>query len=363
MGMNLLRGRRLLGAAALSLAPLLAVSGVASASSPSHHQRFTEVDLVSNLPGRAPLVDPSLVNPWGLSFTPTSPLWVSNAGANNATLYAGGIDGATPAKAPLTVDITGGAPTGQVANDTTDFVVTGPGGSGAAKFMFVSLSGNVLAWNPTASPTTALVMKHVPGAEFTGMALLHTGHGNFILATDFHHGTVDVFNSKFQQVHLPRAFFADRRLPRGYAPFNVAVLGDSVYVTYAKQDAQRQREVVGRHLGFVDRYSSLGLGERRVASRDTLNAPWGLAIAPSSFGTFAGDLLVGDFGDGRINVYDHGRFAGQVKSSSGRTIAIPGLWALLPGTATTGGVNNVWFSAGIQHETAGLVGLIRPAIR
>jgi uncharacterized protein (TIGR03118 family) len=327
------------------------------------HAAFAEIDLISDVPGKAPLTDPALVNPWGLALSPTGPLWVANNGTNTATIYSGGVAGATPTKAGLTVTIPGGAPTGQIVNDTTDFVVTGPGGSGPAVFMFVSEGGDLTAWNPTANRTVAITEAHVDGAVYKGLALVHTQFGPVLLAADFHHGRIDVFDKQFQRVALPDAFFHDRFLPKGYAPFNVAALGDVVYVAYAKQDAAGEDEVAGHGLGFVDRFDALGLVAHRVASHGSLNAPWGLAIAPASFGRFAGDLLVGNFGDGRINVYGArtGNFRGQLRDAADNPIAIDGLWDLKPGTANTGGADGLWFSAGIDDEAHGLVGLIRPA--
>jgi len=361
-------GRTLLATA--TALPLLIGTGVAAASSPAsqHHSgpAINETDLVSDLPGRGQLPpDPSLVNPWGLALSPTSPIWSANNGADNATLYSGPTATTPVAKVPLTVPINNGAPTGQAFNSdpsTTDFVVHGPNGSGAARFIFDSEAGDITAWNPTASPT-ALTQWHVDGAIFKGLAQLNTKFGSFLLAADFHHGKIDVFDSNFHPVKLPKAFFHDPRLPRGYAPFNVAVLGDSIYVTYAKQDANAEDEVDGARLGIVDQYLGFGLIPRRIATHGTLNAPWGLATAPASFGKIAGDLLVGNFGDGRINIFDKhsGAFRGQLKDSWGKPITIDGLWSLTQGTAATGGTDALWFSAGIDHEQHGLLGLLRPA--
>lgn len=354
--------RRSLIAAACA-GPLLLGAGTAVAAQPGHHPhtappRISQTNLVSDLPGMAQLTDPSLVNPWGLTFGPTTPIWSANNGADNSTLYSTPATGV--AKVALTVAITGGAPTGTTFNDTTDFVVNGVA---PARFIFASETGNITAWNPAAAATTALTVAHVDGAIFKGLALLHTKSGPFLLAADFHHGRIVVFDKDFHQVRLPRFVFNDPRLPRGYAPFNVAVLGDSVYVSYAKQDADASDEIDHRGFGFVDRYSLSGLFPHRIASRGTLNAPWGMAIAPASFGALAGDLLVGNFGDGRISVFDphSGRFHGLLKGTNGRPLQIDGLWSLLPGTETTGGTDAMWFSAGIDDESHGLLGLLRLA--
>jgi uncharacterized protein (TIGR03118 family) len=351
--------RRSLIAAACA-GPLLLGAGTAVAATPNHQHgpAISQVDLVSDLPGKAQLTDPSLVNPWGLTLGPTTPIWAADNGADSSTLYSDGASGV--AKVPLTVSITDGAPTGTVFNDTTDF---GVNGAGPARFIFASEAGDITAWNPDAAATTAVTVAHVRGAIFKGLALLHTKFGPFLLAADFRHGRIDVFDGDFHQVKLPRAFFHDSRLPRGYAPFNVTVSGNSIYVSYAKQDAKHTDEIDHPGFGFVDKYSSFGLFQRRIASHGTLNAPWGMAIAPASFGRSAGDLLVGNFGDGHISVFDpdSGRFHGLLKGANGRPITIDGLWALLPGTATTGGTDAVWFSAGSDNEAHGLLGLLRPA--
>ena len=169
-----------------------------------------------------------------------------------------------------------------------------------------------------------------------------------------------MFDGEWQPVDVGAAF-TDPNLPPGYAPFNVAVLGGAVYVTYALQNEDGDEEVAGHNLGFVDKYTDVGQTVERVASRGNLNAPWGLAIAPASFGKYAGSLLVGNFGDGRIGAYtDNGEFLGFLRDGGNHVIAIDGLWALLAGTATSGGTNSVWFSAGPDDETHGLVGVLRP---
>ncbi|HKD97152.1 MAG TPA: TIGR03118 family protein, partial [Micromonosporaceae bacterium] len=249
-------------------------------------------------------------------------------------------------------------PTGQVFNGTGKFVV--PGGN-SAPFIFDTESGDVAAWSPAANATHALVMAHVAGAVFKGLALLNTASGPFLLATDFAQGRVDVFDSTFTQVDLDGTLFRDPDLPKGYAPFNVMAVGDQVYVTYAKQQAGSDDEAHGPGLGVVDVYTDGGTTVHRVSTHGRLNAPWGLAIAPDGFGQLGGDLLVGNFGDGRINVFHDGEYTGQLRGTDNGPITIDGLWALLPGTANTGGVHTVWFSAGPNDESEGLVGQLVPA--
>jgi uncharacterized protein (TIGR03118 family) len=346
---------------AASAVVLVAALAAPAAAHPSH-SRFAEVDLVSDqqLPGV--LQDPNLVNAWGLALSPTSPLWVANNGTNTATIYAGGVNGAPVTKVPLTVSVPGGAPTGQAFNDTTAFQVTGSGGMAPATFLFVSEGGDITGWNRTATPTGAVLARHIPGAIYKGLAIVHTKFGPFLIAADFHNGRLDVFDGSFNPVHLPGVFFHDPRLPRGYAPFNVFALGDALYVSYAKQDADQEDEIAGAGFGFVDKYTNFGLRVQRIASRGPLNAPWGMAVAPAAFGDFAGALLVGNFGDGRISAYRGDHFVGQLRTGAGKPITIDGLWGLLPGTATAGGTGAVWFSAGPDDESHGLVGEILPAM-
>jgi uncharacterized protein (TIGR03118 family) len=298
-----------------------------------------------------------LVNAWGLALSATSALWVSNNGTDSSTLYAGSTP-AAPAvtKTPLDVAVPGGAPTGQAFNDTTDFVVTGPAGSGAAPFIFVGEHGDLTAWSPRADRLNAILVAHTDGAVYTGLALAHTPFGPLLLATDVNHARIDVFNGRFQRVTLPDVFFHDPHLPAGYAPFNVVEAAGAVYVAYAKRSSDGTGYVAGRGLGIVDRYTDVGVTVHRVAGRGTLDAPWGMTIAPASFGDLAGALLVGNAGDGRIGVYRDDHFLGLVRGSTGRPLAIDGLWALVPGTVTIGGTDSVVFSAGPQAGTHGLIG-------
>lgn len=324
--------------------------------------RFEVRNQVSDQAERNPaVVDPDAVNSWGLAFgpAPTTPLWVANNGTNTATVYTGGVNGAPVVKSDLTVDIPGGAPTGEVFNDTDGFEVHGAGDNEPATFIWVSEGGDVTAWNRNAG-TEAVQVAHVDGAIYKGATLLKTKFGDFLLAADFHDARIDVFDDHFNRLELKDSPFQDENLPEGFAPFNIVAFGDKVYVTYAKQDAAAEDDQPGAGLGFVDLFTRNGSKVQRIASRGTLNAPWGLAIAPDSFGRLAGDLLVGNFGDGRINVFDGKKFEGQLKDPEGEPITIDGLWALLPGTEATGGESTVWFSSGPDDEQHGLVGQLIP---
>ena len=352
-------------AIAASAAALLTLT-LANPASAAPPPRFRVVNLISDQAGHAPLVDPKLVNAWGLALSPDAgPLWVANNGTNTATVYAGGVNGATPVKTSLEVTIPGGAPTGQVFNNSTGFVIppSGTRPAGKAVFLFASEGGDITAWSPAVSSRAAVVVAHVDGAIYKGLAILHFGSTALLLAADFHNGRLDVFDAWFH--HLPQysRFFTDPALPAGFAPFNVVATPDGrgVYVSYAKQDADAEDEVAGGGLGFVDRFDGFRNMPVRIASRGTLNAPWGMAVAPPSFGDLAGALLVGNFGDGRIGAYRDSKFAGLLHMPKGGPIRIDGLWALLPGTAGSGGTGALWFSAGPDDEAHGLVGEILPA--
>lgn len=349
-----------LGAVVVAASMLAAVPAAEVAQARPPQTAFRQINLVADQPGQAAITDPNLVNAWGISHSPTSPLWVSDNGADVSTLYAGGVGGAAPSIVPLVVGIPGGEPTGQVFNDTSGFMV--PGTTKPASFIFDSEAGIISAWNGSVSPVTeAVQVAQVPDAVYKGLALVHSPFGPLLLAANFHDNRIDVFDSTFTKLPVD-LLFTDPRLPRGYAPFNVAEIGDQVYVTYAKQDAERHDDVAGPGHGFIDVYTNYGVLLYRFASRHALNSPWGMVVAPASFGTFAGDLLVGNFGDGLIHAYNlqTGRLEGTLSSARHRPIVIDGLWGLLAGTASSGGTNAVWFSAGPDSEAHGLLGLLQP---
>jgi uncharacterized protein (TIGR03118 family) len=342
------------------------------AEGPQRNLTLNQVNLASDLPGMAPLTDPDLKNPWGISFSPTSPLWVSNQGTDSSTLYSltpGSSTVTKNAAVRVTLADSQAGPTGQVANTGTGFVLSNGTTSAPAAFIFATLDGHIEAWNPTVDPLMGNTEDKitVPGAGYTGLAEASTSQGDQLFAANFAQGRIDVFDSAFKQVKLAPWQFRDVRLPRGYLPFNTQALNGDIFVTYDKADPATGREAVGAGLGIVDEFSTDGRLVSRIASGGELNAPWGLAIAPASWGSASGSLLVGNFGDGRINIIArHGhQFAqhvtGQVRvQSTGKPFTEPGLWGLLPGTATTGGTNALWFTAGINHEQNGLLGVLRP---
>jgi uncharacterized protein (TIGR03118 family) len=342
----------------------LALAAPVGASQPGNAYRQT--NLVSDLPGLAQLTDPDLVNPWGLAASQTSPAWIANNGTNKATLYRGFVDGSPVQKASLVVSIPGGAPTGQVFNPTSGFVVSSGTASGPASFLFDSEGGQVTGWNPNVPPpppsTQAQVGASPPDAVYKGLAIASTPFGTFLYAADFRNGRIDVFDSSFNLVHLSGSF-SDDEIPAGFAPFNVQTLGGLLYVAYAKQDADHEDEVAGQSLGFVDVYDVNGNLLRHLIDRGQLDAPWGLALAPAGFGRFGGALLVGNFGDGRINAYDPntGEFLGRLRNEDNKPIEIEGLWALRFGNGVAiGNPTTLLFTAGINDEAHGLFGAIEP---
>jgi uncharacterized protein (TIGR03118 family) len=329
---------------------------------------YAQRNLVSDVPGAAELLDPDLVNAWGLAFGPTNPAWVADNGTDVSTLYRGAVASSPVAKVPLTVSIPRGAPTGAVFNGSPGFVVHSGTSSGPALFLFSSEAGTITGWNAAVPPpppsTHAQTPITVPGAIFKGLAIADTATGPQIYATDFHNGQVDVWDANFVRVRHPGAF-SDPALPAGYAPFGIQTVNGGIVVTYAKQDADAEDEVAGPGKGFVDVYDTGGSLLRRFAARGALNAPWGVALAPQGFGRASGALLIGNFGDGRINAYDpvSGRFLGALRGEHGRRIAIDGLWALEFGNGVIGTPQTLLFTAGPAEETHGLFGEITPAGR
>lgn len=316
-------------------------------------------NLVADTAGAARATDPHLVNAWGLSASPTGPLWVSNAGTATSTLYTGATAASPSASVvPLVVAIPGGGvPTGQVYNPTSGFVL---GNGSPALFIFASVTGAITAWNP-GDGTTAEVVSTAAGASYTGLALANTSPTPTLLAADFPDARINVYDSAFHPLYRHGAFPATG-VPAGYAPFDVAALGNQVYVSYALQSANRQDDVPGPGHGYVNVFTRTGRYLRTLVAQGALNSPWGLAIAPPGFGTVAGDLLVGNFGDGRIHAYNaQGTLVQTLHNNAGAPIVIPGLWGLLPGNGTNARTSDVWFSAGTGRETHGLLGILRPA--
>ena len=338
---------------------------------PEDHNRgavYRRVNLVSDIAGVARFPGANLVNPWGLAFGPTSPFWIANNGSGVSTLY-NGRGQAFPVAAPLVVTIPsptdptgGGTPTGLVFNSTTDFVVSAHSQSGAALFLFATEDGTLVGWSPTVNRTQAIlaVDNSAAGAVYKGLALASTSQGIFLYVTNFHAGVVEMYDKDFQPVKT----FTDPDVDPHFAPFGIQNIGGQLYVTFAKQKLpDLHDDDAGPGNGFIDVFDPDGTLRRQFAAHGPLNSPWGLALAPDGFGLFSHHLLVGNFGDGRINAFDvdSGEFESPLLDPEGNPLTINGLWALQFGNdAPNGGSSDrLFFTAGIADEAHGLFGFIR----
>ena len=317
-------------------------------------------NLVSDIPELADNTDPNLIGAWGISESATSPFWISDAGTGVSTLHNSSGD-AIPLVVTIPVSKAGGAkgsPTGTVWNGSAGFEVA----SGkAAVFLFDTLDGTISGWNPQVDRQNAVVMvdNSAKGASYFGLAIGVSNGNTFLYAANFHAGTVEVYNSTFQPVALPNAF-KDPMIPANYAPFNVQNLGGKLYVAYAQQNAGKNFAATGAGLGYVDVFDTAGNLLQHLIAGAQLNAPWGLAIAPAGFGDYAGDLLVGNFGDGTINAFNpaSGAYVATLNDPLGTPVVVPNLWALQPGNGGSGGdVNAIYFTAGIPGPDGGNHGL------
>jgi uncharacterized protein (TIGR03118 family) len=328
----------------------------AAASTRAQTDVYSVHALVSDA-AAAPAADASLVNGWGLTAGPTTPWWAANNGTNTSTLYNG-----AGAKQALTVAVAGG-PTGAVFNGSaSDFVVAQNGKSGAARFLFATEGGTIMGWSPAVNANTA-----VAGADRSGSGAIYKGlaiANDKLFATDFHNGRVDVFDKSF---NLVPGGFSDPRIPKGFAPFGIQALGGNIFVTYAKQDAAKKDDVPAPGQGFVDEFTPDGVLTAQVVNSGKTNAPlnasWGLALAPADFSVFGGDLLVGNFGNGRISAYTQRGskwvFKGQLRTADGAPIVIDGLWAIAFGNgAAAGPASSLYFLSGPSAEKHGLFGSI-----
>ena len=374
-------------------------------------QHYTQVNLVANTSGVAPVTDPHLVNPWGLSRTSSSPWWISDNGTGLSTLYNGAgtitpLVVTIPKANPNNKTFPTGTPTGTIANASpTDFLLA-PGAPAA--FLFSTIDGTISAWNPAvgiapgaaAPSTTAIIeVKTTDGSSYTGLTSATINGKRYLYAANFNKGTVDVYDNAFHRVTLRsnrdgnrdgydgfrdrdrdndnNKPFTDERLPRNFMPFNVQAIGNDIVVSYALHEEGNPRETDGPGLGYVDIFSSEGQLLQRLEHGDWLNAPWGVALAPLDFGIYSHDLLIGQFagggnteGSGTIAAYDlaTGKFIGLVQDATGKTLAINGLWALSPGNSAAAGsydpagapASELYFTAGPNQGTGGLFGYLKP---
>lgn len=364
----------------------LAASTVAIAhdnDSRGERDAYVITPVVSNLAGQAAKQDPVLRNAWGIAFSPAgSPFWVNDNATGCSTLYDGaGTKVALQVSIPLPGNVvpatscqpnnpnnTSGtapaAPTGMVWNPAASFLV--PGTKIPAVFIFSTEDGTISAWAGGLNPADNAVIaadESANGAVYKGLAFAVNAKGAFLYATNFHNGTVDVFGPNgadglFTKVTLDGQF-ADPELPPGYAPFNIANIDGDLFVTYAKQNGQKHDDVAGPGHGFVDVFDTDGHLIRRFDSRGRLNSPWGIARASFAFGPFSGKILVGNFGDGRVNVFDNdGTLVDQLEDVRGKPLVIEGLWTLTLGGGRNSSPDTLYFSAGPNDETNGLFGTI-----
>jgi uncharacterized protein (TIGR03118 family) len=348
----------------------------------SFGQHYNQTNLVSNTPGVAPVTDPVLINPWGMARSSSSPWWISDNGTGLTTLYNGaGTKQGLTVTIPAAVSGKQGSPTGAIFNGSpTDFLLA-PGKQ--ATFLFATIDGTIAGWNPGVLATQAVtVVKTTDGSVYTGLTSAFVHDKLYLYAANFNKGRVDVYDNAFHRVHFGEERgeqwgekrFEDDRLPHDYVPFNVQTIGNDIVVTYALHEEGSQFEIDGPGLGYVDVYTSDGRLLLRLEHGNWLNAPWGVALAPLDFGRFSHDLLIGQFAGGGttessgwIAAYNltTGRFDGLLEDTSGKPIAINGIWAISPGNASPGNYNavsapaaEVYFTAGPINGTGGLLGYL-----
>jgi len=323
---------------------------------------FTQTNLVSDGFVTAAHTDTDLKNPWGMASSPVGPFWVSDNGTSKTTLY----DGAGN-KNSLIVSIPGcggmaSAPTGQVFNPTSAFKVTKGNATGPATFIFVGEDGGITGWNAEVDATNAVmaVDNSAVNASYKGVTMGTVKHLPRLYATNFASGRIEMYDGSFKRIGSKIAF-KDNLIAAGYVPFNVQNLNGLIYVTYALRGSNGD-DVGGRGHGYVDVYSTSGVLLRRFRHGTFMNSPWGLAVAPSSFGPFAGDIIVGMFGSGRMAVMNPGtgKFMGFLDKADGFPIQNDGLWAIRTGNGGSGGdTDKLYFTAGPNDEADGLFGSVQ----
>jgi uncharacterized protein (TIGR03118 family) len=385
---------------------LVTLASLAIATATAFAQHYTQANLVANTSGIAPVTDPNLVNPWGLSRASGSPWWISDNGAGLSTLYSGAgaivpLVVTIPRSNPANKTFPTGTPTGTISNGSaTDFLLA-PGAP--AVFLFSTIDGTISGWNPTVgipaggsppSKTAVIAVKTTDGSSYTGLTSATIDGKRYLYAANFTKGRVDVFDHAFHAVHLhPKGDrdrdwdhdrdddsarpFTDEFLRRDYVPFNVQAIGNDIVVTFVLHQEGQPFETDGPGLGFVDIFSSSGRLLRRLEHTDWLNAPWGVALAPLDFGAYSHDLLIGQFAggggtqaSGTISAYDFatGKFLGLVEDATGKPLAINGLWAISPANSASASsydsagapASELYFTAGPDHGTGGLFGYLAP---
>jgi uncharacterized protein (TIGR03118 family) len=318
---------------------------------------YQQTNLVSDMAGVAAHTDSKLINPWGISFFPGQPFWISDNNSGYSTSYdANGVAQFDPVLIPAPAGHSSPAtPTGIVINPTSLFKV----GGAPSQFLFAGEDGTISGWNGTGNAILALDHS-AAGAVYKGLAILSPACcGAYLVVANFHSGLIEPYTQSFAPL-APPGSFTDPDLPAGYAPFNIQRVGDFVFVTYAVQDAAKHDPVNAPGNGIVDLFNLEGNFVGRFASNGPLNSPWGVVRASASFGAFSNDILIGNFGDGTINAFDPatGNFLGQLNDQTGAPIVNGSLWALVFGAGGTGDSNTLYFTAGLANESHGLFGAV-----
>jgi uncharacterized protein (TIGR03118 family) len=354
-----LHGMKAIAPTGMLLALLVSASVQASAPAASTYKLAY---LTADQSGKAPNTDPNLINPWGISFSPTGPFWVSDNNSGKSTLYnSTGVPQSTIVTIPPASGTGLGTPSGTVYNSTGNFVITSGGKSGAASFLFDTEDGTISGWSFTVNPTSAVigVNNSASGDIYKGLEIATNGTAYHLYAADFFNAAIKVFDGTFKEVSLSGTF-TDPTLPSGYAPYNIRDIGGQLYVAYAKQNATKTDAAFCAGCGYIDIYDLNGNFIKRFASQGKLNAPWGLAQATKSFGSFSNLILAGNLGDGKINGFStSGVNKGQLSSAPNKPIVVQGLWGLMFGNGGTGGTLNVlYFTAGPSGYAHGRFGSI-----
>lgn len=327
-----------------------------TSSSPSNYEQTNLV--ADTLSYGARRVDINLNNPWGIAIGPTGVFYISENHSGSSAVYDGtGGQVTTDIGIPLNGVANGASPSGVIYNNTSNFVI--PLNGQPAKFIYVTEDGIVAAWN-TGDTTITVADRSAANAVYKGVAMANDGTANFIYVTDLHNAKVDVYDQSFK--YVTNKPFADPGIPAGFAPFNIQNIGGQLYVTYAKQKAPDNKDdQSGAGNGYVDVYKPDGTFIKRFASQGTLNSPWGVAQAPSGFGQGSNSILIGNFGDGRINVFDaNGNYTGQLMNGN-TPVAIEGLWAIEFPQNSAGSldINTLYFTAGPKMEMYGIFGYLK----
>ena len=342
---------------------------------------FADTALVSDKVGvvaTTTTIDANLSNPWGLAIAPGLPFWIADNNSNLSTLYSGmgtnetgAITGANEVGIAIPASAAGvpANPTGQVYNGAGGFLISTSAGMEPALFMFDGEGGTIAAWAKDSGATAVTayddgVANGANHAVYKGLALGTVNGSSFLYATDLHNNKVDVFDTNFAEPANMQGKFIDPAIPAGFVPFGIVTLNGQLYVSYTMQDAAKHDEATGAGLGYVDIFDFSGNFVSRFASAGVLNAPWGMAIAPAGFGSLAGDLLIGNFGDGTINVFAPNGTAlatsmGPLTVTNGGTLAVPGLWALVFGNGDADKpATTLFYTAGFSDQTDGVFGSI-----